>query len=114
MITAWTKIHGSIRVNVDVDDEVDAGAGDDEVEDIDTNGRMLEAKAGKHRQCAITAWTKIHGSISVNVDVDGAHDVDSDTDDDRPVRVANARKHCGCLILEANVGTQPVRYNSME
>ena len=52
MITAWTKIHGSIRVNIDidvvddVDDGVDAGAGDDKNEDVDTNGWKLEANAG--------------------------------------------------------------------
>ena len=36
----------------------------------------------EHSQCAITAWTEIHGSIRVNVDVDGVGDVDADDDVD--------------------------------
>jgi hypothetical protein len=54
---------------------------------------MLEANA-ENCQCAITACTEFPGSSSVNVDVDGADNIDSDADDDdRPVRVANARKN---------------------
>ena len=36
----------------------------------------------EHSQCKITAWTEIHGSIRVNVGVDGADDVDADEDVD--------------------------------
>jgi hypothetical protein len=38
----------------------------------------------------ITAWTKIHGSIRVNVDVDGADGVDTDADDDKGEDTASA------------------------
>jgi hypothetical protein len=34
----------------------------------------------------ITAWTEIHGSIRVNVDVDGVDDVDEDVDADEKCR----------------------------
>ena len=33
-------------------------------------------------QCAITSWTEIHGSIRVNVDIDGVDDVDDDEGED--------------------------------
>jgi hypothetical protein len=39
-ITAWTEIHGSIRVNVDAEkvNDVDADKDYDEGEDVDTTG----------------------------------------------------------------------------
>ena len=59
----------------------------------------------------ITAWTEIHGSIRVNIDVDADDDIDLMRDTNvgtRSVLVANARKTLRCLMLAANAGTQPV------
>ena len=53
----------------------------------------------EHSQCDITAWNELHGSIRVNVDIDGA-DADDDEGEDmasssscseKTLRVTNAR-----------------------
>ena len=51
---------------------------------------MRVANAGKHRQCAIRAWTKTHSSIRVNADIGGVDDVDADADDDKGKDTASA------------------------